>query len=191
VSDNPGIVYAIENLAWPGWIKIGRAEGPERDADGVLRRRVYQYNTGDPFRGYTVVAKAFAACCHDAERYAHAFLEVRCKRGDGEWFSCLPSVASAVLQQACSIARLAPQVRGERFASAIEEMRASALADTDTALHEHAGPPDQMRAKIAETAREAKEVILGLLDQQAMHDDKFEPVIQGVLKKLLVLEDPE
>jgi hypothetical protein len=188
VADHPGIVYAIENTAWPGWIKVGRAEGPERDAEGVLRRRLYQYNTGDPFRGYLVVAQAFASCCHDAERFAHAFLEIRCRRGHGEWFACLPSTAETLLLQACLLARQAPQVRGEQFTGVITEMRDNALADTDTALLEHTKSPGLRRVEVVETAQAAKQVILGLLDQQAMPDDLMERAAGDAIRRLESLE---
>lgn len=162
MSDRPGIVYAVENMAWPGWIKVGRAEGPERDAVGVLKRRIYQYNTGDPFRGYNVVAEAFASCCHDAERYAHAFLEVRCRRGAGEWFSCTPKVASAMLQRACAIARLAPAVRADQFTTTIVEVRQSVMTDTDSSITEVDKSPGHLRTEIAEAAKSAHRLIESL-----------------------------
>lgn len=188
MADRPGIVYAVENMAWPGWIKIGRAEGPERDAVGVLRRRIYQYNTGDPFRGYNVVSEGFAFCCHDAERFAHSLLEIRCRRGAGEWFSCTPKVASAVLQRACAIARLAPTVRAEQFTNAIVEARQNVMSDTDSSITEVERGPGHMRTEIAETARSAHRLIESL----AMTADLDAPrniEIKEVLTRLSFLSD--
>jgi hypothetical protein len=188
MSDHPGIVYAVENLAWPGWIKIGRAEGPERDAVGVLKRRIYQYNTGDPFRGYIVVAEAFASCCHDAERYAHTLLEIRSRRGAGEWFSCTAKVAGMVLQRACAIARQAPAARMEQFSLALEEARSKLLCDTDSSITEIDKGPGHLRAEIIATSKAAQRLIESL-SMTADLDAPRNVEIKEVLTRLGFLSD--
>lgn len=191
MADHPGILYAIENTAWPGWVKVGRAEGPERDAEGVIRRRLYQYNTGDPLRGYVVIDQAFASCCHDAERFAHSLLEVRSRRGEGEWFSCSPNVASKIIQQACAIGRLAPQVRGDHFLELLTEARQTALQDTDLALVEGSTTrtdTKRLRREVATAACEAQRLI-SLLAKRATPDASLRAEIEAVMRRLDALGD--
>jgi hypothetical protein len=192
VDDRPGLIYAIENTVWPGWVKIGRAEGQRRDAEEVMRRRLYQYNTGDPHRAYTVVAEDYAACCHDAERFAHAFLEARSRRGGGEWFFESQKTAKDLIERACAIARLAPKPRAEQFARVVSEIRQAALEDTDDVLAEQQvsrSRPKKVSVDVAATARAARDVILALCDQQAMPDEKLDVAVQAVLRHLALLGD--
>jgi len=187
VSDRPGVVYAVENLAWPGWIKIGRAEGTKQDAESTMRRRLYGYNTGDPHRGYVVLAQAHTACCHSAERYAFAFLEVQQRRrGGGEWFRVDSGVVGDIVDKACHVARLAPSSRAKRFKTFLEEVRA-AVDDTEKTLQEIADI--EVRTDVAGTARAASQVIRDLLEQMAMSDENTEAAAESVLRRLDLLGD--
>ena len=186
MSDKPGVLYALENLAWPGWIKIGRAEGSKKDTKSTIRRRLYQYNTGDPQRGYTVLEADYASCCHAAESYAHTLLELHYKRGGGEWFRCSEEQAREIVNKACHIARLVPTSRPERFKRILEEARA-AVAVSKAAIQEIACVKD--RLDIAVVAREASDVIRGLLECMAMPCDYTEAAAATVLRKLDFLGD--
>jgi T5orf172 domain-containing protein len=186
-DDRPGVLYAVENKVWPGWLKVGRAEGRKSDADATVKRRLYQYNTGDPLRGYSVVAQGHAACCRAAERYAHAFLEVHYSRGGGEWFRCSAQQAEVVVSKACHVARLAPHARAARFKQFIEEMRSSVKKnDTREILVEALEGSERLplQVDVSNTARAASAVIKDLLECMAMGDERLEAAADAVLRKL-------
>ena len=65
-GDEPGLVYAITNLAWKGWVKVGKT--------GSITGRKSNYQTGDPHRKYKVRYTRFFSKCGFAEKQAHAEL---------------------------------------------------------------------------------------------------------------------
>ena len=75
-----GYVYIIENKAWEGWYKVGKAASAEDRLNG--------YQTSSPFRDYELLYSAQFANRHHAEADVHRLLrnvisEENCK---GEWF---------------------------------------------------------------------------------------------------------
>ena len=83
-----GEVYIIYNPSFPSWIKVGMAVDSED--------RLKQYQTGSPYRNYTV-HKAYAVNDRrKSEAEAHALLEESHERR-GEWFVCSAVVAENIL----------------------------------------------------------------------------------------------
>jgi len=76
-----GWVYIIINPAWPGFIKLGSALG--------LRQRLNTYQTGSPYRDYTVAAAARFADCRTAEMILKDQLRGH-RVGNTEWFRLHP-----------------------------------------------------------------------------------------------------
>lgn len=182
MSDVPGIIYAVKNPAWPTWVKVGRAEGDERDAENIMKRRLYQYNTGDPERGYEALVVEYAACCRTAERFAHDFLEVFCFRGNGEWFQQREEDVAHYIKEAARIARLHPALRSPRYTEVITEIRESLKDDTIQIVTESRRNPRV--PDVAGTAQAAHEVIRLLLETMAMPDDRLEAAAEVVLRRL-------
>ena len=185
VSDYPGIVYAVENKAWPGWVKIGRAEGTKPDAEGTMRRRLYSYNTGDPHQSYAVIGTDYASCCRTAERFAFNFFEIHFESGFGEWFQADGPLVHDFIQRACAVARLAPASRADQFKRHLEEVRAM-KDDTERFLQEIADIETKRERSpdVGETARAASEVIRILLDYMAMPDERTQAAAEVVLRRL-------
>jgi len=129
MSDVPGIVYVVKNPVWPAWLKIGKAEGDIDDSDRIMNRRLYQYNTGDPERGYSVVVYFHTACCLTAERYAQVFIQTSGFRFRKEWVQHQDQEDSVcmLLRKAASITRLRPKDRVDNFRVAIQEISASKI----------------------------------------------------------------
>jgi len=73
-----GVVYAIENPAFPGWIKVGRA------FDFETRLRSYQ--TADPNRAYAEIHKRNFENRITAEKIVHEKLKRLGVAWKGEWF---------------------------------------------------------------------------------------------------------
>jgi hypothetical protein len=75
-EDLQGYVYVISNPAWPGYVKIGCAAEPGK--------RLIQFNTGSPFRDYSLHDYVYNTDKRRAEAHLHDHL--RAYRVDGEWF---------------------------------------------------------------------------------------------------------
>lgn len=73
-----GVVYAIGNPAFPGWIKVGRAYDFET--------RLRSYQTGDPNRSYTEIYKRNFENRITAETLVHEKLKRLGVAWKGEWF---------------------------------------------------------------------------------------------------------
>ena len=73
-----GYVYAIKNKAWPEWVKIGKA--------GDAEDRLKNYQTGDPFRAYTLEFSFKVTNRHTAETEAHKALALLSEDRRNEWF---------------------------------------------------------------------------------------------------------
>ena len=73
-----GFVYAIKNKAWPEWVKVGKA--------GDAEDRLKNYQTGDPFRDYTLEFSFKVTNRHTAETEAHKALALLSEDRRNEWF---------------------------------------------------------------------------------------------------------
>lgn len=73
-----GFVYAIKNKAWPEWVKVGKA--------GDAEDRLKNYQTGDPFRVYTLEFSFKVTNRHTAETEAHKALALLSEDRRNEWF---------------------------------------------------------------------------------------------------------
>lgn len=75
-SVTEGFIYAIENKAWKGWIKVGCASN--------LDERLSTYQTGDPLKQYKIILSKPVKNRKDAEKEIHNLL--RKVDRNGEWF---------------------------------------------------------------------------------------------------------
>ena len=73
-----GEIYAIKNIAWINWYKIGKAVNSED--------RLNAYQTGSPFRNYELVTCYKVSNRHIAERNVHKLLIKKKFNKKGEWF---------------------------------------------------------------------------------------------------------
>jgi len=78
VKTTAGYVYVISNPAWPQWFKVGKAT--------VEKERCRAYQTGDPFRNYSLEYSMETTNRHALEKVAHDMLEPVCLKRQGEWF---------------------------------------------------------------------------------------------------------
>ena len=89
-----GYVYLMENKAWQGWIKIGRAAN--------VRARLRNYQTSSPHRDFEVVMKA---PCTNTQKSEAALLNTIRKYGKdfkGEWVKIPKSQAKRLFKQVVS-----------------------------------------------------------------------------------------
>lgn len=84
-----GYVYIVWNKAWPEWVKVGMAV----DAEDRLKT----FNTGCPFRDYTVVKTYYTEDRFAAEQEAHDLLTLLADDRKGEWFKINFKEATALL----------------------------------------------------------------------------------------------
>jgi len=191
--DTPGRVYVVTNPAWPEWLKVGFCEGSPEFSKNSLRRRLIQFNVGDPLKGYRVEADSYAACAVTAERYAHTLLEIEHLRGGGEWFRCSVEIAQQIVERVCSIARVHPKTRDSRFKEVLEELRNNMTEKNETqeinsedlvnAVPTNSLDSEEVRA----TAKAAHGVIFDLLECMAMGDPRLEAAADAVLRRLVRL----
>lgn len=85
-----GEVYIIYNPSFPSWIKVGMAVDSED--------RLKQYQTGSPYRNYTVHKAYTVDDRRKSEAEAHALLEENHERR-GEWFVCSAIAAEYILDK--------------------------------------------------------------------------------------------
>lgn len=85
-----GDVYAIQNQAWPAWVKIGMA----LDAQDRLRG----YQTADPHRAYRLVHSKPFRNRREAEKEAHMIAEHYSEDRHGEWFKLPPLTAKDIIE---------------------------------------------------------------------------------------------
>ena len=87
-TDPSGFVYAVSNPAFPGYVKVGKAQDPDKRIDG--------YQTGDPHRAYKIDHCEYFDDRHTAETAFQDMLKDDGFQGDaqGEWFQM--SVEDAV-----------------------------------------------------------------------------------------------
>lgn len=73
-----GVVYGVIHPRFPGYTKIGKAVS--------AKRRLAQYDTGDPLRQYEMAFAIEVPDRHLAEIRAHRLLDGYRLPGLGEWF---------------------------------------------------------------------------------------------------------
>ncbi len=86
---NKGCVYVIENPSWPEWVKVGKAI----DA----KDRLKSYQTGDPYRSYTLSHFIQVEDRHTTELQVHQKLELISDDRHNEWFKIPVQGAVTVL----------------------------------------------------------------------------------------------
>ena len=84
-----GEVYAIENKAWAGWIKIGMAIDAEDRLNG--------YQTSSPHRDYVLLHKVFFKDRRKAESTVHKLATKVAKERMNEWFLMSPLDAIKII----------------------------------------------------------------------------------------------
>ena len=88
-SSTDGSVYIISNPPWPGWNKVGCSSEP--------KKRLKNYQTGDPKRGYLLEYSRLFTDKLDAESKAHDILESKGYERQGEWFQAPVSIISEII----------------------------------------------------------------------------------------------
>ena len=78
VQSTKGDVYLITNVAWPEWVKVGKA--------GDATDRLKGYQTGDPYRDYVLYHSVTMDNRHTGEVKAHKALEALSEDRRNEWF---------------------------------------------------------------------------------------------------------
>lgn len=73
-----GYLYLITNNAWPGWIKVGTTKN--------INSRVRSYQTGSPFRDYSVVYSVKHPRYLDAEKKIKEQMHYFASEIRNEWF---------------------------------------------------------------------------------------------------------
>ena len=82
-------MYAIENKAWAGWIKIGMAIDAEDRLNG--------YQTSSPHRDYVLLHKVFFKDRRKAESTVHKLATEVAKERMNEWFLMSPLDAIKII----------------------------------------------------------------------------------------------
>ena len=86
-----GYIYAINNPAWPEWIKIGKAVD--------ITTRCGSFNTASPFRDYEVIYSIVIDNNYTkVEEEAHKLAEELAQERRHEWFKITVQEAKNVLQ---------------------------------------------------------------------------------------------
>jgi len=91
-----GYVYAIQNAAWPEWIKIGKAIDAEDRLNG--------YQTSSPMRDYTLLYYRYFDDRNTAEKKAHILAATQTthpwnKHENGEWFKLTQQQAIDIIKE--------------------------------------------------------------------------------------------
>jgi len=73
-----GYLYIIVNKAFEGWVKVGTTEN--------LTKRLYTYQTGDPFRGYVLVYSVRHPKFRQAEKKIKDVMNHFATDIRGEWY---------------------------------------------------------------------------------------------------------
>jgi len=153
-----------------------------------MKRRLYQYNTGDPDKAYKAVVWKYAACCHTAERYAHDFLDATSYRGHGEWFQQREDFVETYIAEAARIARLRPPLRPKNYEFYIGTLRDLLQDELVEAVQAELRVSRPVNSDVADTARASRSVIKDLLECMAMGDERLEAAAEAVLRRLDLLE---
>lgn len=89
-KNNKGYIYAINNPAWPDWIKIGKARDPYI--------RCNSFKTASPFRDYEIVYVLETNNYTIVEEKAHRLAAEIAQERRYEWFKITVQEAVDVLQ---------------------------------------------------------------------------------------------
>jgi len=73
-----GVIYALSNPSWPGWIKIGMS------VTGLSIES--RYNTSYPYRDAKLIEEVRVSSRSKAERRIHKLVEEKSKARKNEWF---------------------------------------------------------------------------------------------------------
>ena len=73
-----GLIYALANPSWPGWIKIGMS------VTGLNIES--RYNTSYPYRDAKLIEEVRVSSRSKAERRIHKLVEEKSKARKNEWF---------------------------------------------------------------------------------------------------------
>lgn len=73
-----GYLYIITNEAFPGWVKV--------DTTANLTKRLYTYQTGDPFRRYKIRYSLHHPKFRDAEQKIKEVMKHFAKNIKNEWY---------------------------------------------------------------------------------------------------------
>lgn len=86
-----GYLYIVTNDVFPGWIKVGSTWN--------LKDRLKTYQTGDPFRRYTLRYSLFHPLFREAEKKIKESMKRFAKNIKNEWYECDFSVARVRLEE--------------------------------------------------------------------------------------------
>jgi predicted GIY-YIG superfamily endonuclease len=86
-----GYLYIITNKAFPNWVKIGITEN--------LDKRLQQYQTADPFRGYVLEYSLQHPKYIEAEKKIKEFIKPFAKSIRNEWFEISIDFAKSRLDE--------------------------------------------------------------------------------------------
>ena len=88
-----GEVYIIRNMAWPEWLKVGKAVNAEDRLNG--------YQTSSPFRDFVLCYAESFDNRHQAESEIHRMLEKHkhCHDRKGEWFKTYVPTIQEVMNE--------------------------------------------------------------------------------------------
>ena len=90
-KNNAGYLYIIANNNIRGWLKIGITEN--------LDKRLAQYQTADPHRGYTLLYSLYHPKYKEAEKKIKETMKPFAKDVKNEWFMVDFGVAKVRLEE--------------------------------------------------------------------------------------------
>lgn len=192
-TDIPGYVYVVKNPAWPGWVKVGCVQqtSMRREPEAALSGRISGLNVSDPFKAFEAVGSRYAACVISAERFAHSLLEVRHRRGAGEWFLCPSLAAQEIVDRACGIACLRPTDRQSQFDAAMlmERGKPVCMTDTQEVIAEDASRRNTLSPEVSETVTAARQII-ELLLELTQPNEHLGAAARAVVQRLDIIGGP-
>ena len=90
-----GYLYLITNNAWPGWIKVGTTKN--------INTRLRSYQTGSPFRDYSVVYSVKHPLYLEAEKKIKEQMHYFASEIRNEWFKVDLKIAKDRLENSLII----------------------------------------------------------------------------------------
>lgn len=92
--DKGGYLYIITNIAFPDWVKVGTTDN--------LTKRLSTYQTGDPFRGYTIVYSIHHPKYLEAEKQVKTIMKPFASEIRNEWYKINLPMAKSNLDEVIS-----------------------------------------------------------------------------------------
>lgn len=86
-----GYLYIIINPIYKGWVKIGTT--------GNLKQRLHTYQTGDPFRKYTIIFSLYHPKFREAEKILKTTMKPFSTEIKGEWYKVDLNMAKSRLHE--------------------------------------------------------------------------------------------